>query len=282
VASGPFIVDLDNPYALTGYNLWAMKLYRPVLRAVLASRRCVGIRCMSEACRQTLHQLFGTKVSGKAEVHYPASGMRVVPAPAGPVENPCRFLFVSTQFEIKGGVALLRAFRKLLETAPDARLDLVTHLPSEHESLVQACNGAVTVHHARFSRQQIFDRFISHADVLIHPTYVDSFGMVALEALAAGLGLIVTDVYALPELVRQDWNGFVLPAPISIWNGYLPSADYYHLGSIKQRIRDTDTSDFEVQLENALRTFATDTLFRVQARQNSSQFFREKFLVGAG
>lgn len=36
LASGAFIVDLDNPYALTGYNLRAMALYRWVLRMWLA------------------------------------------------------------------------------------------------------------------------------------------------------------------------------------------------------------------------------------------------------
>jgi hypothetical protein len=46
VASGYFIVALDNPYSLTGYNLLAMRLYRPLVRVVLRSRRCVAIRCM--------------------------------------------------------------------------------------------------------------------------------------------------------------------------------------------------------------------------------------------
>ena len=31
VSKGNFIVDLDNPWSLTGYNLTAMSLYRPIL-----------------------------------------------------------------------------------------------------------------------------------------------------------------------------------------------------------------------------------------------------------
>ena len=39
------------------------------------------------------------------------------------------------------------------------------------------------------------------SDILIHPTYVDTFGVVVLEAIAHGLGIISTDLYALPEMV---------------------------------------------------------------------------------
>jgi glycosyltransferase involved in cell wall biosynthesis len=277
VATGRFIVDLDNPYALTGYNLRAMTLYRPVLRAFLASERCVAIRCMSAACRESLRILFGEKIAAKAQVRYPSSGLRVAAAVTGRTDDECRFLFVSTQFEIKGGPALLRAFRRVLDIAPNARLEMITHLPPEYESLVSECGGAVRIHEARMSRAEIFEKFIATTDVLVHPTYLDSFGMIALEGLAGGLGLIVTDVYALRELVESGVNGFVLPPPISIWDGYLPSRHYYRLGDVKDDIRATDTTGFEEHLVQAMVKFATNREFRVRARIASLSLFRERF-----
>ncbi len=62
------IFDLDNPYSLTSYNLLAMRLYRPLLRVVLRSRRCVAIRCMSEPCRETLRALFGEAVARRSTI----------------------------------------------------------------------------------------------------------------------------------------------------------------------------------------------------------------------
>ena len=277
VATGPFIVDLDNPYALTGYNLRAVDLYRPVLRAFLGSRRCVAIRCMSAACRESLRILFGEAIAAKAQVHYPSSGLRVATEVPERLESGCRFLFVSTQFEIKGGPALLRAFRRVLDVAPDARLDLITHLPPEYAPLVADCDDAVRLHEARLSRSEVFERFILTTDVLIHPTYLDSFGMIALEALAGGLGLIVTDVYALRELVSEGVNGFVLPAPISVWDGFLPSRHYYRLGDVKDAIRATDTAAFENELVRAMVKFATDREFRARARGASLSLFHERF-----
>ena len=48
------------------------------------------------------------------------------------------------------------------------------------------------------------------SDILIHPTYVDTFGVVVLEAIAHGLGIISTDLYALPEMVYDGVNGIIL------------------------------------------------------------------------
>ena len=46
--------------------------------------------------------------------------------------------------------------------------------------------------------------FMYKSDVLIHPTYVDTFGLVVLD-LAHGLGIISINIYAL-----KKWSMMVL------------------------------------------------------------------------
>ena len=277
IAPGPFILDLDNPYALTAYNLSAMRIYRAVLRRVLLGNRCVEIRCLSAACRETLRLLFGDRVYDKAVVRYPhvPDGDLRRAADATPT-RPCRFLFVATQFEIKGGAALLRAFRRVARESPGATLDIVSHVPPAYHDLVAGCPG-ITVHAAEFSRHEIAGRFLRHADVLVHPTYVESFGMVALEALAHGLALVATDVYALGEMVRDGRNGRLLQPPISIWDGYLPSRHYYRLASIADVIRRTDTASFEARLGEAMLELARDRAWRSTARVESRALYEAQF-----
>ena len=272
--TGPFIVDVDNPYAFTGYNLRAMPIYRPVIRRILESGRCREIRCMSEACRLGLRQLFGEKVYRKAVVHYPYMPSREVCLP--PVNtNPVRFVYISTQFEIKGGVALLRAVREAYAQEQNFHLDLITHLPPEHEELAQS--PAITVHPAAFSREQIAERFFQTADVLIHPTYVESFGMVVLEALSYGLAMIATDVYAIDEMVETGVNGALLPAPISVWNGILPSRHFYEYEHFKQHIRETDTAGFEALLTASILEVVRDRRRLTEYRNNSLDRFQQRF-----
>lgn len=275
MATGKFIVDLDNPWSLVGYNLGAMPIYRWLIKRFLLSMRCIEIRCMSEACHTSMRVLFGEDVYAKAKVHYPC-----IPQAVHTVNNVSgkerRFLFVGTQFEIKGGEALLKAFRRVYERNGLCRLDMITHLPSEFAKLAEGCEGIV-IHEAHFSRDQVHDLFMRGADVLILPTYVESFGMVALEALAHGLALIATDVYALKEMVEQDVNGDLLGAPVSIWNEVMPSATYHDLANIKQRIRAADTGAFEWQLEKAIERFVVDPEWCLRARQASTALMRERF-----
>lgn len=275
MATGDFVVDLDNPWALTGYNLRAMPLYRPILKRILLSRRCRGIRCMSEACRKSLKQLFGESVYEKAAVHYPCIP-QVVTEVDSITADGCRFLFVGTQFEIKGGVALFNAFQKVYERMPNARLDVITHLPPQYEEFASRCRG-IHIHPAQFSREEIHNQFMCKADVLVLPTYVESFGMVALEALAYGMAVIATNVYALGEMVNDGWNGNLLVPPVSIWDGELPSRYYRDIENIKGHIARTDTSVFETSLADAMLRFATEPNWRLSARRESVRLMKTRF-----
>jgi glycosyltransferase involved in cell wall biosynthesis len=275
VATGRFIVDLDNPWSLVGYNLRAMPIYRLFIKQVLLSARCVEIRCMSEACRLSLKALFGVAIYNKAKVHYPYVPQVVAQINARSMDK-CRFLFVGTQFEIKGGVALLKAFRKVYNHSSNVHLDVITHMPTEYVHMIDGCPG-IHLHEATFTRSQIHEKFMMNSDVLVLPTYADSFGMVALEALAHGLALIVTDVYALRELVVNEENGRLLSPPISLWDEYLPSKYYYDLENFKSHIRNADTSIFEAQLFDVILNYVLDRAKLREAQNKSVNLIRNLY-----
>ncbi len=52
---------------------------------------------------------------------------------------------------------------------------------------------------------------LGHADVFIMPSETESFGLAALEALAAGVPVVATRVGGLMSVVQHDKNGFLLP-----------------------------------------------------------------------
>lgn len=274
LARGPFIVDIDNPYAFTGYNLRALPFYRPLIKRILLSSRCLEIRCMSEACRRGIKTLFGEECYAKATVKYPYMPAQKIKIPLNEA-GPCRFVFVGTQFEIKGGAALLRAFREAYAQEPNIHLDMVTHLVPEYEALAD-CPG-ITIHKPEFTRQQIIDTFFRTCDVLLHPTYMESFGMVLLEAMSFGLAFIATDVYAISEMVSQGGNGYLLPPPITVWDGVLPSEVYYDLPHFKSRIGSMDSRDFEQQLTESIVNLARDRQKLYQFRCASLELFQSRF-----
>ncbi len=49
------------------------------------------------------------------------------------------------------------------------------------------------------------------ADLLLLPSKTESFGLVALEAMASGVPVIASDVGGLPEVVEHGVTGFLAP-----------------------------------------------------------------------
>ena len=57
------------------------------------------------------------------------------------------------------------------------------------------------------------ERYYRASDIFIMLSRFDTFGMVVLEAMAAGLPVIVSPNVGAKDLVEEGINGFILPAP---------------------------------------------------------------------
>jgi len=276
IINARFIVELDNPYSLTGYNVSALHFWKFFIKQILLSKRCIKIRCISNACRSSLISIFGKQIINKIEVVYPSIGLKLRAADKT-VSASCCFIFVSSQFDIKGGRELLSAFIKLNEKLPNTRLKLVTYLPENIEINLKGHRG-ITVISPDMTREELSDKHLKLADVLVHPTYIESFGLVVLEAIAAGLPIIATDVYAIREMVADKSNGFLLSAPISNWSGIHPSKHFINIRNIKKDIAKTEMSIFEQVLFESMYSLAVSPSKRMLMSNNSANLFAKKFL----
>jgi UDP-glucose:(heptosyl)LPS alpha-1,3-glucosyltransferase len=66
-----------------------------------------------------------------------------------------------------------------------------------------------------FSGREDVPRFLQGADVMLHPAYMESGGIVLLEALVAGLPVLATDVCGFAPYVARAEAGVLIPSPFS-------------------------------------------------------------------
>lgn len=124
------------------------------------------------------------------------------------IDCPVRLLFVGGDFARKGGYALIEAFRTSLRR--DCTLDIVTKDPK----IAQELSGleSVQVHLNLTANSLQLKELYAKADIFVFPTQADCHSLVVMEAMAAGLPIVTTDVGAIRELVEAGVNGLLLPA----------------------------------------------------------------------
>lgn len=113
-----------------------------------------------------------------------------------------RILFVGGEFERKGGSLLLEAFQQLPSNT--AELIIVTR------SNITPQDGVTVYNHLQPNSPELVHLFQS-CDLFVLPTKADTFGIVAVEASATGLPVIMTDVGGVRDIVLDGETGFLLP-----------------------------------------------------------------------
>lgn len=144
-------------------------------------------------------------------------------------EGDFTVLFVGSVTRRKGVHLLIEAFKKL--DIPGARLqivgpagdaaDLVQRLPANAEYLP-------------FLPHEQLVKYYQHADVFVFPSYLDSWAMVVLEAMACGTPVIISENTGSKDVVKYG-GGFIVP--VDDVNILVEKIRYlYHNPEIKEKM----------------------------------------------
>jgi glycosyltransferase involved in cell wall biosynthesis len=55
--------------------------------------------------------------------------------------------------------------------------------------------------------------YLHNADIYVHSAFSEAFGLVLLEAMAAGLPVVCLDGKGNRDIMREKYNGFMIPKP---------------------------------------------------------------------
>ena len=117
--------------------------------------------------------------------------------------------FVGLLDERKGVSTLVRAFGNLLDAYPETHLLLAGEGRMESSLREQSKSFQTHVTFAGF-RDDI-PEIMKSIDALVLPSLWEGFGIVLIEAMAAGKPVITTQVSNMPEIVTHEQEGFLVP-----------------------------------------------------------------------
>jgi glycosyltransferase involved in cell wall biosynthesis len=109
----------------------------------------------------------------------------------------------------KGVASLIRAFLKVSQEIPAAKLVIAGRGPQGMELQELACELGLSerIWFAGYISDELRDRIYHRADVAVFPSLYEPFGIVALEAMASGTPVVVSDVGGLAEIVNDGETG---------------------------------------------------------------------------
>ncbi len=110
-------------------------------------------------------------------------------------------LFVGLDWERKGGPVLIEAFDKVREDHQNARLTIVGSQVVSSNPAIQSI-GRVPV--------EELHRYYEEATIFCMPSFVEPFGVVFVEAMAYARPIVATTIGAIPDMVQEGKNGFLV------------------------------------------------------------------------
>ena len=129
-------------------------------------------------------------------------------------KNAREVLFVSNLMKSKGVLVLLEAF-KILHTKAVPFHAVLIGAPmdidqKELETFLQKNGLSEKVQYVGKKYGAEKSEYFERAELFVFPTLNDVFGLVNLEAMQYGLSIISTDEGAIPEIVIDGFNGYIL------------------------------------------------------------------------
>ena len=131
----------------------------------------------------------------------------------GLAEDDFVVLFVARFQLVKNHAMLVKAFEKVREVVPHARLMLVGAGPLEQRIKAQCeeCGVGDRVNFLGEVPYADMPEVYAGADLNVIASFSESFSFAALEGMASGLPLVTTDTEWVPTLIDRDKGGLVVP-----------------------------------------------------------------------
>jgi phosphatidylinositol alpha-1,6-mannosyltransferase len=196
---GPDIPGFEQRYSLV------YPILSPVIRAIWHGAETVVAKCEGEA--EMIRAM-----DDKVRISLVPNGVDLAAFQPGepiPDDGPLRLLCVARLIERKGQHHLIEAVKRLTDSGVAVTLDLVGTGDARpaYEARVRELGLSERARFVGYVPREEIAAYYAAAHVFVLPSYNEGMSVSTLEAMAAGLPIIVTHIGGTAELVEEGVNG---------------------------------------------------------------------------
>ena len=225
--------NIVHAHYATGYGLWgSVQPSAPLVISVWgtdildAKRKRFTVAPITRKALKAAHAITATSqfLVKETIAFYPEAENKITHVPFGiPVdgiadssndrgEGPTEFIFAKQFLKNYAPDLVLAAFAEAVKQMPPARLRMIGGGPmmGELKQLAASLKISDRIAIENFLPPEAASEAIKSADIMVMPSYNESFGVAALEAAFYGLPVIATNVGGIPEIIRHEHNGLLI------------------------------------------------------------------------
>ena len=225
-----FKPDLIHVHYAGGYGLWGVKCdFAPLVVSVWGSdivglsrhpvRRMIVSRTLKKATRisATSDYLRQTCVSLLPEASQKISvipfGVELPEQVAPMPDPPVRLCFIKLHRHVYGPDILLRALAAVRREVPDIKLTMAGagEMTPQLERMVQKLDLEPNVKFVGLIPHERIYSLLQEHHIMVMPSREEAFGVAVLEAAACGRPTIASRVGGVPEVIRDNETGLLVP-----------------------------------------------------------------------
>jgi glycosyltransferase involved in cell wall biosynthesis len=125
-------------------------------------------------------------------------------------KQPLQVVYVGGLLEKKGVYQLAKAWNLIAEQEPGAKLYLLGSGSAEKVSAYLSDKAKQSVRFAGHVSKQELLKYLQASQAAVFPSYAETFGLAAVEAMACGTATLFTNRGAGPEIIRDSIDGLII------------------------------------------------------------------------
>jgi glycosyltransferase involved in cell wall biosynthesis len=270
----PFVVDVEHVASFVGFEVGLLERVKHKVERILSSDFCKKILPWTAAAKESiLNGLDAKKFSEKIEIVYPAMHPIQVKKKK---HDKINLLFVSFNFFQKGGLEVLEACNSLSNKF-DFKLTLVSSDVPPDVIKKYSSNQNIKFLHS-IPREKLFSKYYPATDVLISPSFMDTFGMIYLEAMSFSIPIIASNIFAIPEIVGKA--GILIDCRKYSFFGTNYLFKWNSWDKFLTFLRETKKPEVVKNLQQAITRLLNDSSLRKKmGREGRRQILKGKFSI---